>query len=259
MFDVLHDAMRRDALEAHPRAVCSGVFGAGDNPVLLPVKEVASSSRAAFHVENAVIQRLAASAGPLRAIVYSHPSERESDVAPVLFTPSAAEMRWQLSAAVPFIVLVTSPTRVADLFWFGDQCPIPPLLNRAFRHGVADCYSLVRDWYRLKNELTIAEYPRDWNWWNSGRGGPDMYENGFAEAGFHDIDRKDVVEGDTVLFRIRSRVTNHAGIVLEGGRLLHHIGFRSPIDTARRSHVARLDRWARYATHWLRHESLDDR
>lgn len=259
MFDGLHAAMRRHALDEHPRAVCGGVFGDRDDPVFLPIEEIASNSRSGFHLEHGVLQRMEAAAGSLLAIMYSHPSEREDDVDPVLFTPSAAEMRWQLSAAVPFLVLVTTPARVVDLYWFGDQCPIPPLVGRIFRHGVTDCYSLIRDWCRLERDLTIAEFPRDWNWWTSGRGGPDLYEEGFGQAGFREIEPQAAVEGDVVLFRIRSKVTNHGGVVLRDGRLIHHPGYLSPIDSARMSHITRLDRWAGHATHWVRHQSLDGR
>lgn len=259
MFESLHRTMIRHALDALPRPACGGIFGEGDEPAFVPVRGAVPESRGNFDLEMSVLRRLEDANGPLRAIVYSHPTERKTDIEAVLFTPSASEMRWQMAAEVPFLIAVASPGGVADLFWFGDQCPVPPLVGRIFRHGVTDCYSLCRDWYRLERNVRLPEFPRDWDWWTGGREGPNLYVEGFGRAGFYPIERAEARAGDSALFCIRSKVPNHAAVLLEDGWMIHHSGYMSPIDPMRISQRARIDRWARHASHWLRHESLGDR
>ena len=58
--------------------------------------------------------------------------------------PSESDMRYQQQLAIPFVVMVWP---LYDCFWWGDQLTPAPLLGRGFRHGVHDCYSLLRDYY----------------------------------------------------------------------------------------------------------------
>ena len=156
--------------------------------------------------------------------------------------------------ALPFGVVVCDGEQYYKPFWFGDQCPVPPLLRRPFRHGVTDCYSLIRDWYRVERNILLPEFPRDWNWWLVK--GRDMYLKGFREAGFRVVDRALPRVGDGILFRIRSDTPNHAAVVVDDRFMLHHPSSTTPYDPLRVSHRQILDRrWKRFITHWVRHES----
>ena len=252
MFADLDEATEAHALEAFPEEALGAVFGSRDRPLYRPVKEVADDSRAGFRVEAAVLRRMEAVHGALLALVHTRSSTagEGKDADPLLFIPSAAEMRAQAALAVPFGVVVCNRSRCVDRFWFGDQCPTLPLLDRPFRHGVTDCYSLARDWYRTRRGVLLPDYPREWNWWVAGL---DMYGTGFGEAGFLRIDPGDAREGDSVLFRIRSKVPNHAAVLLDGGWMLHHTAARRPYDVMRLSRYEPIERWKRFATHWLRY------
>ena len=254
MFEPLHDAMKAHALDAWPAAACGGVFGRGGGAVYRPLDGVAAAPRETFRIDAAAVREVDASLGAPAAIVIAHPSPEGAEggkIDPLLFTPSAAEMRAQLDLALPFGVVVCDRAQAYRPFWFGDQCPIPPLLGRPFRHGVTDCFSVVRDWYRQERRITFAEFPRDWNWWIEGR---SLYLTGFEQAGFRPIEAAEARPGDGVLFRLRSRTPNHAGMLVDGGWMLHHPGSLRPYDFMSLSHHDRLDRWARHATHWLRYE-----
>ena len=249
MFEGQRKAMDAHAVEAWPRAVCGAILRTDDGLDYRPVFDIANNSRQHFRLGPDALATHEADLGELAAVVYSHPCSADTESDMLLHTPSAAQMREQLRLAVPFGILVCRPERVIDRFWFGDPCPVEPLLGRPFRHGVWDCYSVVRDWYRLEQDLVLPEFPRDWNWWVHGL---DMYSQGFEKVGFQLIDREDAGPGDAALFRIRARVPNHAAVLEDDEWLVHHPGSTWPFDVTRVSHLDRVSRWERFATHWLR-------
>ena len=254
MFERLHETIGAHAVAAWPEAVCGAVYGDEGSCVYRPLADVADSSRLHFRLDVEAPGALEAAHGKLAAVVLSHPRPEKVTAADgLLHTPSAAEMRAQLALAVPFGVVVCDRTRVVELFWFGDACPMQPLLGRPFRHGVMDCYSIIRDWFRLERDVVLREFPRDWNWWIEGQ---DLYETGFAQAGGRLVAPEEAGEkGDVVLFRMRSKVPNHGAVLLGDGRMLHHPGSLRPYDPMRVSHIVPMERWARHATHWIRHGS----
>lgn len=254
MFESLHAAMKEHALAAHPRPACGAVFGNGDDAAYRPVDDAADPSRAGFRLDPEAPGLAAGDGGPLRAVVVSHPDPGGGDeIDPLLLTPSEPEMVTQEAFAVPFGVVPCTGARALDPFWFGDQCPIPPLLGRPFRHGVTDCYAIIRDWYRLERNIVLPEFPRDWGWWSEGK---DLYEDGFAKAGFREATAEELGVGDVVLFRIKAKVPNHGGVLLSNGLMIHHPAYLRPYDPLRVSGTDALARWRRFASHWLRYEGV---
>ena len=253
MFESLFGTMEAHARDAFPGEASGAVFGSQDRPAYHPVDDVADNSRAGFRIEEAVLRRMEEVHGPLLAIVHTRSSTADEgqDADPLLSIPSAAEMRAQMSLAVPFGVVVCERSRCIDGFWFGDQCPTLPLLGRPFRHGVTDCYSLIRDFYRLERNVLLPDYPRDWNWWLQGL---DLYRAGFEEAGFRPLDPEDADQADAVLFQMRSKVPNHAAVLLDGGWMLHHPASVRPCDIMRVSYREPLARWKRHVVQWVRYE-----
>ena len=246
----LHGAMRAHARQAHPQEACGAVFDTGDSRIYRPVPDVADRSRADFHVEASVLHRLEDRHGTLSAVVVSHPWEEDGEVEPLLFTPSAAQMRAQMSLQVPFGVVVCSRSETFAPFWFGDQSPAWPPFERPFRHGVTDCYSLGRDWYRRHRNILLPDFPRDWDWWIAGR---DLYRAGFERAGFREIDPAEARSGDALLYRIRSEVPNHSAVMLEDGRMLHHPAHWKPYDVEALACCDFAKRWERFLMHCLRY------
>ena len=253
LFENLHGDMEAHALEAYPGEAFGAVFGSPERPEYRPVDGVADNSRADFRVDPAAPRRLEDSCGPLLGVVHTRSSTaaERKDIDPLLFIPSAAEMRAQEALAVPFGVVTCDRSRSIDHFWFGDQCPALPLLGRPFRHGVTDCYSLVRDYYRQERSILLPEFPRDWNWWTEGQ---DLYLAGFEQAGFRPIDPADADDADAVMFRMRSKTPNHAAVLLDDGTMLHHPASYRPYDVLRISYREPLERWRRFVTHWVRYE-----
>ena len=253
LFQGLYGVIEAHALEAFPGEAFGAIYGDRERPEYRPVAEVADNSRAGFRVDPDVPRRLEETHGPLLAVVHirSSTAVEKKDIDPLLLIPSAAEMRAQQALAVPFGVVTCDRSRCIDRFWFGDQCPALPLLDRPFRHGVTDCYSLIRDYYRRERNILLPEFPRDWNWWAKGL---NLYMAGFEQAGFRYIDPADADDAHAVMFRIRSRMPNHAAVLLGDGTMLHHPASRRPYDNLRVSCVSEVEPWKRFVTLWARYE-----
>lgn len=180
--------------------------------------------------------------GQLRAVCHSHPDGPDC--------PSASDMSAQIETMVPFAICSTNGQATAEPFSWGDQLADDgDLIGRPFRHGVQDCYGLVRDWWRRERGVILPDYPRDWVWWKKGG---DLYRDYFGEAGFHQIDAREVRPGDCWLAAVRSAVPNHAGVYLDAGLCLHHPSSGLAYDPSRLSKREPMARWAQWVTHWLR-------
>ena len=199
--------------------------------------------------------------GPVQGVLHSHPST--ADKAGNDY-PSAADMESQMATAVPWGIIVCDAERATDPVWFGDQVPHPPLTgqDRYFRHGITDCYALIRAYYQQVQGITIPDFARDWEWWNQQKQGSaehqNLYVEGFSVAGFRHIPTHEVRPGDVFLAAIRSKVPCHGGIYLgcSGDMILHHLCSGKAVDRSRLAVEEPGVRYLKYVTHWLRHKDM---
>jgi cell wall-associated NlpC family hydrolase len=107
------------------------------------------------------------------------------------------------------------------------------LLGQPFRYGKTDCYGLVRAFYRDNFNIDLPNYARVEDWWDHGFNFfmDFFHENNFRSVEDHPADWK---PGDLILMAIRSKVANHSAVLLEGGKIIHHLyGQLSRIDDYR--------------------------
>lgn len=226
-------AMQAHARAEYPREACGFVVG-GE---YLPQANTADDPSSDFAVAQTAYLGLA---GRIEAVIHSHPAQAGEHVC-----PSSADMRAQMSMAVPWGIVPVVEGEPGEPFFWGDSLPIRPLVGRPFVHGVWDCYGLIRDYYRLEGVGTLPQIPRDDEWWAAGG---DLYAEGLRSTpGLRLIERTDVRPGDMIFFKIRSTRTNHAGIYLGDGLILHHLH-------GRLSGREEVSRWMRFATHFARYE-----
>ena len=178
----------------------------------------------------------------LLAVVHSHPDGPHA--------PSEADMISQVNEDVPWGLVECTAEWCSDLVWWGDEVDIPPLVGRTFRHGITDCYSLIRDYFRSEKGVTLPEFPRDWLWWEKGG---DLFQQGFEKAGFIRISQEEAQPGDVWLAQIHSPKPNHGGVLLEGGLCIHQLGSLRPVDTSKLSVREPVYRFKNFITHWLRY------
>ena len=182
--------------------------------------------------------------GAVAAIVHSHPGGPAC--------PSHEDMQQQQQSGLPWVI-ASLPTATTDcredVFVFG----LPPRIEpgAGYRHGVNDCYSLIRGYYAEEMGIVLPDIPRGWGWWHDGR---DHYAAHYAETGFSPLGSdENLLPGDVFLARIRAPVINHAGIWLGDGLILHHLAGQLPHDPSRLPRKEPCARWYPFIQTWLRY------
>lgn len=171
-------------------------------------------------------------------LIHSHPNGQD--------WPSERDMRSQMSTAIPWGIIACGPSSTKEIVWFGDQAPVPDLIGRKFRHGVTDCYALVRDWLRLERNITVPNFPRADKWWEKGG---DMFVTEMQRAGFFLIDEIEK-PGDCIVGKVGfgPGPLNHCGVYVGENLVLHHL-------TGRLSRREPIGPWLRHAQLKMRHRS----
>lgn len=96
-----------------------------------------------------------------------------------------------------------------------------PLLERPFVLGHFDCWGLVMSYYRQTYGIELHDYRVDYPWWENDY--PDnFYQDCWYECGFREFDGPPK-PSDMVIMQVQADKWNHAGILLEGNMLLHHL------------------------------------
>ncbi len=156
-------------------------------------------------------------AGEIVAVVHSHPDEDAR--------PSDADRVACEASGLPWLIVSVRPTvggelDASQIVRFEPEGFEAPLVGRPFVHGVLDCYSLVRDWYRRELGIELKDFARSDGWWDRGE---DLYMRHFAEAGMVEV-TGELQRGDVILMQIRSpENANHAAVYLGDGAILHHL------------------------------------
>ncbi len=245
--DTVIGAMKAHAEAAFPRESCGLVITGAEGTRYLRCENTAPDPGRAFRIDDhLVLAHL--KAGRLAAVIHSHPE-------PFAAAPSRGDMQSQLDLDVPFGIVPITDGQAAEPFFWGDGAPIPDLIGRAYRHGVTDCYSVARDWFRLERGIVLPDYPRGWGWWERD-GHPDFYMRHFEEMGFAEIDRAHARVGDGLLIAVRG-VVCHAGVLVEPGIMLHHAAGDAPYDPTRLSKRDPAARWAAHIRHVVRYLERD--
>ena len=218
------------ALSEYPREACGLIV---DNELQL-VANVHDNSIFHFELEWGSYATLS-TYGKIQAVLHSHTNGRDY--------PSKHDMEQQMAMAVPWGIVNVHHWGCDKMFWFGDQVPIPPLTSRSFRHGVTDCYALVRDWFRLNRDITLKNYARDNEWWNEKQ---NVVMDHWEDIGFRKIEKIEEV-GDCVIARVLSDVPNHCGVHIGDGEMIHHLSDRP-------SRVEQIGLWRKYIVAYMRYE-----
>lgn len=149
----------------------------------------------------------AAEIGDIVAVVHSHPNASAN--------PSVADQVQCEASGLPWHIIAW-PSGVWSSLEPTGYCA--PLIGRPFIHGILDCYSLVRDYYRETLQIDLPDFERHDNWWKTGE---NLYLDNFAKAGFSQVN--ELQPHDGILMRIASDTPNHAAVYLGDGIILHHL------------------------------------
>lgn len=193
------------------------------------------------------------SGGNACAIVHSHPQGQAY--------PSRHDMVQQQASQLPWAIAIPKGQPHAGVFWFGGDSP--PLMMRGYRHGVTDCFSLIRDWFAIEHQINLPDYPRAWEWWQGSKDAGkdknkdnDLYRNNFAAHGFRMLEDDTPREiGDVAMMHILGPVINHAAIWIGQGLILHHLAGRQGYAPQQLPRKEPAERWYRYIDFWVRYDA----
>jgi proteasome lid subunit RPN8/RPN11 len=176
-----------------------------------------------------------------QVLFHSHPGG--------LACPSEQDMRLQYEMDIPFVIHVP---RTNDIFCWGVGTAPPPLIGRAFRHGILDCYTVIRDYYLQHLSIELPHgLPRGWDWWHKGQ---DIYEANFQDKGFKKVPTSEARAGDAYMFKFLSPKVMHAAVITDDQMVLHHTSGSKPYDPSRISGSESRARLSRFVEYTLRYD-----
>lgn len=242
-------AINKHALAEFPKECCGLIAGG----LYFPCQNIADDPQKDFVIAPGAQVAVVQSGRVIEAVVHSHPNGP-------LF-PSEADMKGQLFTKLPWVLVATDGEKVSPPEIWGDGLEIVPVLGRSFMHGVRDCYSLVRDVFRLGKEgmaaqgidwpfpsIILPDFARTDGWWgDTQKVNQSLYEDNFALAGFKRITREQARAGDAMLIKMRAKTPNHSALLLADGTILHHLPMRLSGRVA-------AGMWAHAADAWLRYD-----
>lgn len=96
------------------------------------------------------------------------------------------------------------------------------LVGLQFNFGVQDCYTLLQQFYKDNYDLTFPNYARPSEFWKFDF---DLYRERYLRHGFYPLDchPSEYQVGDVFLMAVQSKIGNHVGILVDEGKMLHHL------------------------------------
>ena len=196
----------QQAVDEFPRESCGLVAVVKGRRRYFPCRNIAETPDEHFVLEgwNEVEDK-----GEVLAVVHSHPKTNPE--------PSLADRVACEKSGLPWFIV--NPKTEACGYCEPDGFELP-YVGREFVHGVVDCYSLCRDWYKREWGLELRDYERRDQWWDQGE---NLYLDNFQKGGFYKIPVEELQRGDALLMNLVSPVPNHAAIYLGDQQVLHHV------------------------------------
>lgn len=222
------------AMSEMPREACGLVIVEKGKEVFVPCR---NRSRLAdqFEIE-AEDYAAAEERGEILEVFHSHVYARPF--------PSEADKVACEETAIPWEI-VSVPN--GEWFSFKPSGYRAPLVGRTWAHGVLDCYSIIRDYYKEVLAIEIPDFNRDFEWWLRGE---NLYVDNFAKAGFREIPIEELRKHDVILMQVASPVVNHGAVYLGDDVMLHHLHKRLS------SRETFAGYYRKHSVKYLRHKDL---
>ena len=207
MREKLMAAIREHAAAEYPRECCGVVVQAGRKQRYIRCENISDKPEEHFTLSPADYLN-AEKEGEIIMVVHSHP-----DVAQLI--PSETD-RIQCDHSGLEWGIISWPD--------GDWCTFSPRENRDYTGrswvlGHADCWALIREYYRREFNLSLGDYSVPREWWNNGE---NLYDDNWQSEGFIQVELNQMQPGDIIMMQLSAPVTNHAAIWLGNNIILHH-------------------------------------
>lgn len=215
------------------REICGLIISKKRHKVYIPCRNIAfSSAEFEIHPEDYAKSE---DAGKVLAVVHSHPVTNTN--------PSQADLVGIEASNLPWVIC--NP-RTEQFNVIEPSGYVAPYEGREFVHGVMDCYSIWRDFYKREFNIEMLDYYRGHEWWVKGE---NLYLDNYIDAGMVEVPLSDIQYGDIILMQVVSPVPNHAAIYLGDNIILHHVMGRLSCRDVFGGY------WRKIAVKYLRHKS----
>lgn len=230
---MLEDMLQFAQQEA-PNEACGLVVATGKRQRLQRAKNIAANPTTTFDLDPDAWLQIGDDESVV-GIFHSHPMTSAE--------PSMADLAGCEASAMPWHII--NP-QTAQYVYFEPTGFVTPYAGRPYVHGVLDCFTIVRDWYKREANLELPNFRRTDGWWERGE---DLYVDNYGDCGFERLIDQPCKRGDLFLIQVASKVPNHAAVFLGGDQILHHAQGR----------LSRIDvyggMWEKCTSHHLRHPS----
>lgn len=206
------DQMIREAGRSHPREMCGALVLNNGEVSFIKIPNVAAQYGISDRDGFVICPRTYSSVEDkfdVVAVVHSHPDYSAK--------PSAHDIARCNQGEIPWIIVSYPEVDISIVYPDKEEVP---LIGREFVHGLQDCYTLIKDYYKKEFGIILGEYERDDEWWEKGQ---DLYIDNYEREGFISIEESELAVGDLLLMQIESGVTNHAAVMYEDNVILHHL------------------------------------
>lgn len=208
MHQRLIDAIAAHAGAEYPRECCGVVVQTGRRERYIPCRNLAADPTEQFHL-SPEDYAMAEDQGTVTAVVHSHPDATTQ--------PSELDKALCDAMMLPWHIISWPEGDFRTLHPRGELS----LIGRPFVLGVYDCWGLVMSYFRQTHGIELTDYRVDHPWWEDAYP-ENFYRDCWYECGFRAFNGPPQ-PGDMVMMQVQSNKWNHAGILLEGNMLLHHL------------------------------------
>lgn len=200
-------ALKLHAEQCYPQESCGVIIVKNGKRVYRPCRNTAGNPYSTFQIAPEDYAE-AEDAGEITHIVHSHPNTPA--------TPSLTDVASCESSGLVWLIVNWPNGDIHELKPTGYEVP---LLGREYSHGVLDCFSLVRDYYKRVLGIDAPDFPREEYWWKKGQ---NLYLEHFAEYDMFEVKDGTIQEHDVLLMQLESPVPNHAAVYIGGNLIVHH-------------------------------------
>ncbi|MGJ0639050.1 C40 family peptidase [Xenorhabdus bovienii] len=190
----------------YPKEACGVIAQKSRVEKYFPCRNLAPDPSEQFHLDP-LGYAAADEWGAITAIVHSHPDATTQ--------PSELDAAQCDATELPWHIVSWPEGDLRTIYPRGEL----PLTGRPFVLGIYDCWGLIMSYYRQEHAIELPDYRVDYPWWEQGE---NRYMDNWQACGFGEFSDSPQI-GDVVIMQVQANVPNHAGVLLAGNFLLHHL------------------------------------
>lgn len=201
--------IKKLALETPDEEICGFIYEKDRLLHLYPCKNIALNKHEEFEIDNQDYIN-AAQLGRIYAVYHSHPQN-------ALAAFSEEDLDYSKEWCLPFYLYSVKDDKFLEY--------IPPTYNitlegQEFCWGSADCYSLIRNYFRQNFQIYMNDYDRDETFESTPE---NIIMQNFAKENFHMANTTSILhKHDVLVFRSSRAYPQHFAIFMGNSKMLHH-------------------------------------